>query len=417
MSTKSAGGNEASHTAGALHGSSESTLRKTGIRSTRSGYLFNLILISFLACALFAAALIAAYALPVQDLAQYWAAAHLVAKNPYSAQLVTGFEISHGIPANSVHLVTKIPPWAIMLVLPLSLLNYQVSFAVWSVMSITVIAGCARATWTLFSSRPSLAPALISLLFGPTVVLLMLGQFTVLVLLGITLFLVLTRQRRDVLAGASLLLVVGKPHIALIFLIAVILWTVRFRRWSILVSGAIALSAACIAAFSINHRIFAQFLERTGLVVNETESYPNLGGMLFSASGHHILALLPQCIGVVWLLVYWRKHGSDWDWKTNGMTVLLVSVTCSYYSYPYDEILMLPPLISAFLTGDRRLFLAGFLATNLGYVLYISNFAGHYGFGYMSLWWTASAWLITYVLAFKGRRLPDPMLNQRSQVL
>jgi hypothetical protein len=386
--------------------------QQPGVRPTRSRYFLTIVLIAFLACTLFGAAFMAAGAFRVQDLAQYWAAAHLVSQNPYSPQLVSEFEKSNGIALMTQPLVIKNPPWAITLLLPLGLLNYQASFAAWTVMSIIVVAGCARASWSLANSNPSLAPALLSLLFGPTIVSLMLGQFTVLVLLGVTLFLILTQHKRDWLAGASLLLVLGKPHVAFVFLVAVLLWAVKSRRLSILLSGAVSLAAACIPVFAINPHIFGQFLQRAELVVKETESYPNLGGMLYSVSGNHFLALLPQCLAIIWLFVYWKKHHAEWDWKTHGMVVLLVSVACSYYSYPYDEILMLPPLITAFAMGNRRIFLAGFLAVNLGYAVYISNVAGHYGFDYMFLWWTASAWLITYLLAIKVRPQSNRVLDQ-----
>ena len=272
-----------------------------------------------------------------------------------------------------------------MLVWPLGFLSYKAAFAVWAVMSIVVIAGCARAVWNLCTPTPSLAPALLSLLFGPTVVILMLGQLTVLVLLGITLFLILAERNRDWLAGASLLLVVAKPHVAFLFLLAVLLWILYFKRWKILVSGAVAFTAATIAAIAINPHIYSQFLDRTRLVVHETESYPNLGGALYAASGHHILALLPQLIGLIWLVFYWRRHRVDWDWKSDGMVVLLVSVATSYYSYPYDEVLVLPALMAAYVTGNRRIFLIGLVATNLGYALYISDIAGHFRLGYMFL--------------------------------
>jgi len=359
-----------------------------------------LLLIVLMLGVLFAAALAAASALPVQDLAQYWAAAHLVTKNPYSLELTTSFERSAGVVSVAPPLVTKIPPSAIMLVLPLGFLGYKAAFALWSVMSIVVIAGCARAVWDLFTPTPSLAPALLSLLFGPTVVILMLGQLTVLVLLGITLFLILAARKRDWLAGASLLLVVAKPHVVFLFLLAVLLWILYSKRWKILVSGTVAFSAATVAAIAINPHIYAQFMDRTRLVVHETESYPNLGGALYAASGHHVLALVPQLIGLIWLAFYWRKHRVEWDWKSDGMIVLLVSVATSYYSYPYDEVLVLPALLAAFANGkNRRMFLVGLLATNLGYALYISNVAGHFKLGYMFLWWPASAWLVTYVLS------------------
>ncbi len=360
---------------------------------------FAVLLIVAACMILFAAALMAAYALPVQDFAQYWAAAHLFLHDPYSMPSTQEFEKGAGI--SSTPLVTKTPPWAIVLLLPLGLLGYHSAFAFWTVMSVFVVAGCAKAVWNRWGSEPSLAPALLSLIFGPTVVLLMLGQFTVLVLLGAVLFCTLARKKRDWLAGASLLLVFGKPHIALLFLLSVLLWTILYRRWIVLISGILTLATAVLAAFAMNSHIYAQFWRRTLLVIGETESYPNLGGMLYSLSGLHILALLPQFAGLIWLVTYWYKHRSDWDWESHGLVVLLCSVACSYYSYPYDEILALPALIAAFAKGNRRMFLAVFALTNLGYALYISNIAGHFGYAYMFLWWTATGWLLTYFLAQK----------------
>ena len=115
------------------------------------------------------------------------------------------------------------------------------------------------------------------------------------------------------------------------------------------------------------------------------------------------MALLPQLIGIAWLLFYWWKHRQNWDWKSDGLLVLAVSVACSYYSYPYDEILALPALIVAYAVGNRRIFLTGFFVANLGYASYIFKLAGTFGFTYMFLWWTASAWLITYILARSQR--------------
>ncbi|WP_348262192.1 glycosyltransferase family 87 protein [Telmatobacter sp. DSM 110680] len=359
----------------------------------------TVLLVAFVCLILFAAALMAAYALPVQDFAQYWAAARLFTHDPYSVPQTQALEKASGLVA--APLVVKNPPWAIVLMLPLGALGYHSAFAIWTVISVCIVAACSKAVWNQIGSGPSLAPALLSMVFGPTIVLLMLGQFTVLVLLGAVLFCALLRKRRDWLAGASLLLVLGKPHIALLFLIAAALWTLFYRRWIVLISGTLALTSASIAAIIINPHIFAQFWRRTILVVNETESYPNFGGMLYAVSGMHALALLPQLAGLIWLAFYWLKNRSTWDWEKHGAIVLLCSVACSYYSYPYDEILALPALIFAFAKGERRVFLAVFALTNLGYGLYISNVTGHFGFGYMFLWWTATGWLFACCLALR----------------
>src|ERR1700722_1408279 len=109
----------------------------------QSKKIFTIALVAFVGGILFLAAFMASEALPPQDLTQYWTAAHLVAKNPYSMELSKQFELSRGV--DITPLITKIPPWAIMVVLPLGLLGYHSSFAFWALMSVVVIGGCAFA--------------------------------------------------------------------------------------------------------------------------------------------------------------------------------------------------------------------------------------------------------------------------------
>ena len=374
--------------------------------------VLDVVLIAAMAFMTFMAALAYASANPAQDFAQYWTAAHLARQNPYSVQGVINLERSAGILGSTTPMVLRNPPWAVVLVLPLSLVSYPVGYAAWTLLSIVVVAGCARAAWKLFDPAPSVAPALLCLLFGPTVVLLMLGQLTVLVLLGVTLFLTMVERKRDWLAGASFLLLLLKPHVLALFLLAVSLWTIRCKRWAILVSAVLTLTTASVAALAINPHIFSQYRDFAGQFAREVIAYPNLGGLFFTLTGRHSLAFRPQLLGVVWSAFYWYLRRASWDWKTDGVLVLLVSVCCSYYSFPYDQVLALPALIGAFADGNRRVFLAGFLVTNLGYAAYISNIAGHFGFNYLFLWWTASGWLITYLLS----RGPTPHVAPASSL-
>jgi Glycosyltransferase family 87 len=359
---------------------------------------FTFALVGFIGGILFFAAFMAAGELPVQDLAQYWSAAHLVRQNPYSPHVVSEFQHDNGVFVDPP-LVLKNPPWAIPFILPLGLFSYRVDFALWAVFSVVVVSTCSHFTWKELALPSSLSPIILPFVFGPTIVLLMLGQWTVLVLLGITIFLIALHRKQDWIAGASLVLVLGKPHVALLFLIAVVFWIIQERRWIIAWSGSLTLLASSLFVEAINPHIFAQFLGRSTQVVHELESYPNLGGMLYLASGVHALALIPQLAGLVWLGFYWKEHRHNWNWWEQGSLVLLCSVVCSYYSYPYDEILALPALLIASAIGSRRLFLVFFSITNLGYFLYIFGIAGHFGFGYMFLWWTATGWLVTFVIS------------------
>jgi len=366
--------------------------------------LSTVVLIIFVGSLIFIAAYMAAGALPVQDLAQYWSAAHLVRHNPYSPELVAEFQHSQGIYVDPP-LVLKNPPWAIPFILPLRWFGYRAAFAFWTVVSLIVLMGCTHAIWrNLSPNSSSFIPLLMPILFGPAIVQLMLGQWTILVFLGVAIFLIAAERGQDWIAGAALVLVLGKPHVALLFLLAVALWTVHHKRWRVWISGTLALLAASLIVELLNPSIWAQFLARTALVVHEAEAYPNLGGALFATTGIHSLALIPQIAGLIWLAWYWKQHRNRWTWWEHGTLVLLCSIVCSYYSYPYDEILALPALLLAAAQPKRRAFLAVFLVTELGYALYITDVAGRLGYGYMFLCWTASGWLIACILARSQNR-------------
>lgn len=372
--------------------------------------VFPLLLIAFMSGTLYVAALGLASAMPVQDLAQYWSAAHLVTANPFSQQAVTRFEASYGYPTNPPPMVMRNPPWSLIFVLPLRYMGYRQAYALWALLSVVLVAGCARAVWGIVNPEPSLTPAFLSLLFGPTVILLMLGQVTVLVLLGVTLFLVSVERGKDWLAGSSLLLILVKPHVAFLFLVAIFLWAVYRKKWTIFLAAFLALALSSLAVLAINPRIYTQYMEFATRFAQEKVFYPNLGGMLYLASGRHALVFVPQLIATAWLVFYWLQHRAAWDWKYDGMLVLLVSVAFSYFSYPYDEIIMIPALVAAYANGNRKIFLAGFLLGNAGYALYLSNVAGRFGLQHMFLSWTASVWLLTCLLA-RGAR-PGNQSNQ-----
>ncbi|WP_239461722.1 glycosyltransferase family 87 protein [Occallatibacter savannae] len=372
--------------------------QSTALKLSDKVLLSTVILVA--GAAAFLAAFTASYALPVQDLAQYWAAAHLLHSNPYSAELTSTFERGAGI--LSTPLITKMPPWAIVTFLPLGLLDYHASFALWTVASVLVIGLCSYVIGSHLQQTANIALPVLPFIFGPTVVLLMLGQYTVFTLLGSVLFCSFAASKRESLAGASLLLVLGKPHITILFLISIACWIIHRRRWAMLASGSIVLATTSLLATAINRHVFQQFLHRSSLVVHETEAYPNLGGILYSLSGNHSLALLPQAAGLLWLGFYWMKNREEWNWRHHGPVVLMVSVVCSYYSYPYDQILCLPALITAYAYGNRRAFLLAFAVTDLGFLAYLSNAAGHFGFGYMFLWWTGLGWLVAFSLANTG---------------
>jgi hypothetical protein len=366
--------------------------------------IISILLIVAAAALLFVASMTMAKSVAVRDMAQYWAAAHLITTNPYSAERARNLELQAGMPQYRNAMVMPNPPWALPFVLPFRFMSYRVAFAIWTVFTLATVAGCARVLWSLHAGRNSLAPAFISLLFGPTLTNMILGQFAVLGLLGITLFLWLVDKRRDWQAGAALLLVVIKPHLVLLFLIVVLFWVFATRRWAVIIGAATAFALACGVALAFDPYVFQQYLEYVHRFTREHVSYPNLGGILFLLTKHHALALLPSIIGIAWVIYYWRLKRDIWDMTVHGSFVILVSTVCTYYSYSYDEIIILPALLGAAAVGRRIPFLIGYLVIEIAYVLFWGNAGGATGWDYMILSWVSLALLLTYLLSMREAR-------------
>ena len=196
----------------------------------------------------------------------------------------------------------------------------------------------------------------------------------------------------------------GKPHVALLLINCNRSMEYSDKRWAvILFSGGLrSLTGWSIAllfnpqASSLQYLVFASAGRRRNGTVSK--SWRNALCDFRINGGFGIVAA--DCgAGLAWL-----STGFD-DVKPVGLgvatdgLVLLVSVASSYYSYPYDEILVLPALMAAYANGNRRVFLRVHSSlVNIGFaLLHLSDLAGKFGFGYMFLWWTASGWLITYV--------------------
>ena len=249
--------------------------------------ILPLLLIALMLGALFVAALAAASALPVQDLAQYWAAAHLVTKNPYSLELTTSFERSAGVVSaapSAGHKDSALGNHAGVAIGPSGLQGcicamvgdehnrhrWMRASSVGSLHSDTFVGSCAFvvALWA-YCCDSDARSAHGACAAGHNVVPDPGRAQTGLVGWRIALARCREAPRR------------------ILFLLAVLLWILYFKRWKILVSGSCRFRCGKHSAVAINPHIYAQFMDRTRLVVHETESYPNLGGAIYAATGHH----------------------------------------------------------------------------------------------------------------------------------
>jgi hypothetical protein len=136
--------------------------------------------------------------------------------------------------------------------LPLGALSFRQAAALWFVVNPLLIGVSALLMWDVVSQRRGLAQVglvlLAAFLFSRSLHALLEGQINTLVLVGCTSFLTLALARRDLLAGAALVLVTVKPHLAYLLLPSVLLIGLLRRRWRIIIGFSACLTILVLLA-------------------------------------------------------------------------------------------------------------------------------------------------------------------------
>lgn len=319
--------------------------------------------------------------LPLYDFAEYWAAGRLFAAgaNPYDAEQIGSLERAAGRDGDA--LLMWNPPWTLPLVLPFGLLPPRAAHLLWLALHFLVVLASADAVWRYYGgSRECRGVAwMLAFLFTPTFLTLYLGQISALLLAGAVLFLHQERRGHDWSAGAATVLLAIKPHLFALFWLALLLWTVRQRRWRIGGGAASTLLAATLIALLVDPAVLAQYWQTLTQTPPAQYHSPTLGTVLRLICGEgrfglQFLAVLP---GLVWFVPMWRRYRACWDWGERLPVLLLVSLlTAPYGAWPFDSIVLLVPLLGAAAgfareSANGRVGLMLYLTANLGAALCI----------------------------------------------
>lgn len=289
-------------------------------------------------------------ALPLIDFVEYWAAGRLNVhgENPYDPAAVHQLERAAGRDHDGILMWN--PPWTLPLVMPLGLLDCRTAHLLWLAVQGVILVWCGDALWRLYGGAPSHRGLawLLALTFLPSLFALTAGQIVPFVLLGAVLFLVFVRQGRDFLAGASLVLLAIKPHLAYLFWIALLCWCLSRRRWAILGGGLLGGAAALGVAMLCNPAVLGQYWHTFTHQPPAQYRSPTLGTVLrlWFGEEHFCLQFLALLPGLAWLLPYWLRHRRDWEWSERLPLLLLVSMlTAAYGAWLFDLALLLVPVL------------------------------------------------------------------------
>lgn len=340
---------------------------------------------ALLVCALLACAALLAVRGPqlldprvlgVADFVEYWSAGrlNLNGENPYAAepllrlQQAAGWDESRPIPMWN-------PFWTLALVMPLSALPFGIARLLWLLVQGGIVIGCADFLWRYYQGASALRwlAWVVALSFCPTLIVLHMGQMGPFLLLGLCLFLRFIDRPGGWIAGAALVLASVKPHLLLLFWVALGLWVVRQRRWQIGLGAGVALLLTAGATLATNRGLLSEYREAlSGRLTSDTLDYlaPTPGAFLRWIAGEPMawVQYLPTLLGLAGVVLYWQRHRASWEWRNELPVVLLASYATALYGWLGDQVVLLIPVIQCAVWAVRGCELR---AVRLAIVVYV----------------------------------------------
>jgi hypothetical protein len=296
--------------------------------------------------------------IPVDDFVRYWAAGKLFLNrnDPYStSQIQILQDQATGVSAQSEVINTiYISPWSMFLLVPFALLEYPMSRMAWLLFSIILVTISAELLWKTYDGPPQKKwlTWLIVFTFSPTISVLEKGQTGCLVLIGLAGFLYFEKLRKYFLAGVFAALITIKPHLVYLYWPALLFWSIHRKNWTVLLSCGLTLLAASVITTIINPQTFHHYLNNLMFHSPLMWATPTIGGYL----RYYIFGVeqfWPQyvgpVIGLTFFIIYWMKEKLAWSWRQNTPTLVFASTITSFYSWTYDQVVLLVAVIKAWI--------------------------------------------------------------------
>jgi hypothetical protein len=318
------------------------------------------------------------------------------------------------------------PPWALPFILPFSLQDYSFSRLMWISFHAGVLLLCTGWLWTMYFMPSSKCPrshtrvfqgplmwtAFVAVSYVPVFTTIMKGQIISLVLLGVTAFLHFEKRGQYVVAGLSTVLIAIKPHILYLFWIALLLWVLDRRRWSVAMGAGALLSIATAIPMLYEPDIIGRYYDMlTGHSPALLWYTPSTGTYLRLLLGmeRYWLQFVPTGLGLLWVGIYWRKHRRTWVWSRQIHLLIIVSLMTTFYEWLNDYVLLLPVITqtAAWVVSHRNMenlhwALWAYLLINvLIWAVYIVTAAinPQDPWKYVNLPWVVPSFLLVYLLA------------------
>ncbi len=337
----------------------------------------------------------------VNDFGAYWSAARQFVHggDPYDTDAVLQIERGLGFQLSSP-LVLRNPPWVLPVIAPLGFLQFPVAQLLWFFAAAVALILSVHILWRLYmGDKYRWLSWIMAGIFLPLAVALSIGQIGPVLLWGLSGVLHFTERGQYRRAGAAMFLLALKPHLVWLLWPVLLLYSVRRRRWQMLLSFGVVFATACLAAFLIDHSVYRQYFLLWRKISLLEELTPTGGGLLRLWLGSISAQFLPMAIAAIWFGYYWVRPSSIWQWRDGVPLLLLISVATTSYAWFFDQVVLLPCIFhataSVVRSSTKAIFwsAASYLTLNLAVLLLILRHRT--GFWYV---WTAPAWLLWYLV-------------------
>lgn len=284
------------------------------------------------------------------DFLGYWGAANLLAhrENPYDYDALLALERKQGWPGPEP-VSSWNPPWLHLLLLPLGALPFRQAAALWFLVNPLLMGLSALLIWHTVSKRkgvPHTALVLLAtFLFSRSLHAMLEGQINTLVLLGCASFLAL--QSRGLLAGALLVLVTVKPHLAYLLLPTLLLDSLLQRRWQIIIGFSACLMLLVLLVswlFPSWPGAYRSLLEIPASPQNYPYTTPTIRGLLLAYTNFDIGAWLAVVCLAIFLIVT-SLRGHSLNLPTIASLSFLVGLPTAPFGWSTDQVLLLLPVL------------------------------------------------------------------------
>jgi hypothetical protein len=352
---------------------------------------------------------------PLQDFIAYWTAGrlNLTGHNPYDVNQMMNLQQTLGWSDERV-LMMWYPPWTLPFVMLLGLFPYSLSRLIWFICEVIIFCVTASFYWKIFhgQDKKEWIAWIFVLAFGPSLQLLKLGQIVPLMILGITGFIYFNHKGNFFWAGVLTSFVLIKPHSIYLFIIAVTMWAIFYRKWKYLAGFVITPIILSGIAMVTNTKILMEYLDVLLHYPPDFYATATLGTplRLIFGSDNFYLQFLAPILGILWFIFHWFRNWKIWHWEEQLPLIILVSASTAAFGWVTDLSIAMIAIIQIAAWLNYKVWT---LQTALLFVAFwiVSLLCAFLSVNQHWFWWLGSYYLIWYIIARKIIQPPKEYLT------